>query len=245
MNLMFKMPGKQDMNSKLQVFYLPSCRWFQLMLVFLLILLTPAYSFSDTALVEMVDQLQKKYQTMEGLQANFSQSYQSTRFSGGGMTETGMVYLRKGGLMKWEYQQPEKKIFVSDGLFYFYYVPVDKQVVKSPVDNQNQQSPALFLAGRGNFAKDFKAEWADPRPGSRLIKLTPVKPQPDFQYLVVDLDPARYLVTRLLVVDSYDNRTEYKFTNIRENPSLPKNFFVFQAPAGTDVIFQRRDADSN
>ncbi|MCI0416858.1 outer membrane lipoprotein carrier protein LolA [bacterium] len=182
---------------------------------------------------------------MEALQADFSQSYQSKRFSGSTRTESGVVYLRKGGLMKWEYKQPEKKIFVSDGIFYFYYVPEDKQVVKSAVDNHNQQSPALFLAGRGSFAKDFKAQWADPRPGSRLVKLIPVKQQPDFEYLIVEVDPVRDLILRLVVVDSYDNRTEYRFTNIRENPPLPTNFFIFQAPPGTDVILQRREADEN
>jgi outer membrane lipoprotein carrier protein len=210
-----------------------------------LALLMSSSASADQVLTDLVHRLQNKYETMDTLQANFSQNYQSKRFSGGGITETGVVYLRKGGLMKWEYQKPEKKIFVSDGLFYFYYVPADKQVVKSPVDNQNQQSPALFLAGRGNFAKDFKAAWADPRPGSRLINLTPVRPQPDFEHLIVEVDPARYLVLRLLVVDSYENRTEYKFTNIKENPTLPKNFFVFQAPSGADVIFQQRDADQN
>jgi outer membrane lipoprotein carrier protein len=217
-------------------------------LCLLLVLTHSSILFTATEkppVTEAVQQLQAKYENMETLQASFSQSYQSKRFSGGGITESGVVYLRKGGLMKWEYQKPEKKIFISDGLFYFYYVPQDKQVVKTPVDNQSQQSPALFLAGRGNFASDFKAQWADPRPGSRLVKLTPVKPQPDFEYLIVDIDPARNLVLRLLVVDSYDNRTEYKFTNIRENPPLPSNFFVFHAPPGTDVVFQRREADQN
>ena len=203
------------------------------------------FSAEKLPLTDIVGKLQAKYQNMESLQANFSQSYQSKRFSGSGMTETGVVYLRKGGLMRWEYQRPEKKIFISDGIFYFYYVPQDKQVVKTPVDNQSQQSPALFLAGRGNFAKDFRAEWADPRPGSGLIKLIPVKPQPDFEYLIVDVDPVRNLVLRLLVLDSYDNRTVYKFNNLKENPPLNSNLFVFQAPPGTDVIFQRRDADQN
>jgi outer membrane lipoprotein carrier protein len=204
------------------------------------------YASTQPSLQDVVDRLQKKYQNIETLQANFTQTYQSQRFSGSGITEKGVVYLRKGGLMRWEYQEPEKKIFVSDGLFYFYYVPEDKQVVKTPVDQQtNQQSPTLFLAGRGNFAKDFKAEWADPRSGARVIKLNPVKPQPDFEYLIVEIDPVRDLVLRLLVVDSYGNKTEYKFTNIRENPPLQRDLFVFHAPAGTDVIFQRRESNEN
>jgi outer membrane lipoprotein carrier protein len=217
---------------------------FRLLLIAGCVLL-PLFAHADASLSNAVDKLQKKYQNMESFQAGFTQSYQSKRFSGSTQTETGVVYLRKGGLMRWEYQKPEKKIFISDGIFYFYYVPQDKQVVKSPVDNHNQQSPALFLAGRGNFAKDFKAEWADPRPGSRLIKLVPVKEQPDFEYLIVDIDPVRDLVLRLVVVDSYDNRTEFRFSNIRENPSLPSNFFGFQPPPGTDVIVQRREADEN
>jgi len=215
-------------------------------LFFILLLLDLPIVSAETSLQDLVGRLQNKYHNMESMKANFSQSYQSKRFSGSGMSEKGVVYLKKGGLMRWEYREPEKKIFISDGFFYFYYVPEDKQVVKTPVDRvSNQQSPALFLAGRGDFAKDFKAEWADPRPGSNLVKLTPVSEQPDFQYLIVHVDPVRDLILRLLVVDASDNRTEYQFTDVQENPPLPSNYFVFQAPPGTDVIFQRRNGDEN
>lgn len=203
-------------------------------------------SRADTPLETLVAKLQEKYHSMEAFKADFVQTYQSKRFSGSQMSEKGVVYLKKGGLMKWEYREPEKKIFISDGLMYFYYVPADKQVVKTPVDrNTNERSPTLFLAGRGDFVKDFKAEWADPRPGSNLVKLTPVKAQPDFQYLILQIDSVRNLILRLLVVDALDNRTEYQFTDIQENPPLSANFFVFQAPPGTDVIFQGRGEEEH
>ncbi len=156
------------------------------------------------------------------------------------LVEKGIVYFHKGGLMKWQYSEPERKVFLSDGLFYMYYVEEDKQLVKVPVEeDEDQRSPALFLAGRGNFQQDFRAEWSDPRSGSHLIKLTPLKPQSDFAYLVVDVDPVSGLIQRLLVVDPYDNRTEYTFQQIEENPKLPSNFFAFQPPPGTDIIYQR------
>jgi outer membrane lipoprotein carrier protein len=210
------------------------------------LILLPVPSRAATPVETLVAKLQEKYHSMDALKADFVQTYQSKRFSGSQMSEKGVVYLKKGGLMKWEYREPEKKYFISDGLMYFYYVPADKQVVKSPVDhNSDERSPTMFLAGRGDFVKDFKAEWADPRPGSNLVKLTPMESQPDFQYLVVQIDPARDLILRLLVVDSLDNRTEYKFTNIQENPPLPVNFFVFQSPPGTDVIFQGRGEEQH
>ena len=145
--------------------------------------------------------------------------------------------------MRWEYQEPEKKIFVCDGNHYFYYVVEDKQVIQADADPEDRHSPALFLAGRGDFAKDFRAEWADQRPGSHLIKLIPLKVQPDFEYMIVDVDPIGGLILRLLVVDVYENRTEYTFRQIQENPKLPDGFFSFQPPKGTEVLYQQGDAE--
>jgi outer membrane lipoprotein carrier protein len=219
---------------------LSTLEWSCLLLILFLLVFAPVHA--DAALDDLVAKMQKKYENLESLKADFTQTYQSKRFSDR-LVEAGVVYFQKGGLMKWEYEQPEQKVFLSDGLFYLYYVQQDKQLVKVPVKEKgDQRSPALFLAGRGNFQKDFRAEWSDPRPGSHLVKLIPIKTQSDFQYLVVSIDPVRGLIQRLLVVDAYDNRTEYVFQQIQENPKLPANFFAFQPPPGTDIIYQRGDA---
>lgn len=207
----------------------------------LLLLLASSLS-ADARLDEIMQKMQKKYENLTTLKAEFTQSYQSKRFSDR-MSESGVVYFSKGGLMKWEYQKPESKMFLCDGRYYFYYVPEDKQVMKASADKTDQHSPMLFLAGRGNFLKDFRPEWADPRAGSHLVKLTPTAPQPDFHHLIVDVDPVNGYILRLLVVDAYDNRTEYTFQQFSENPELPSNFFAFQPPPGTDIIYQRGESD--
>jgi outer membrane lipoprotein carrier protein len=212
--------------------------------IYMMLMLSPILTSADQRLDQLMQKMQKKYDTLEGFKANFIQSYQSQRFSES-LSESGIVYLKKGGKMKWQYMKPEQKMFVSDGMFYYYYVPEDKQVIKTPVSPEgNDRSPTLFLAGRGNFLEDFKAEWSDPRPGSHVVKLTPLKAQSDFKSLIVDVDPLSGLILRLLVVDEFDNRTEYSFTQIQENPTFPSNLFTFQPPPGTDVIYQRSEADS-
>jgi outer membrane lipoprotein-sorting protein len=124
-----------------------------------------------------------------------------------------------------------------------YYVAEDKQMVKTPVSSANEHSPAQYLAGRGDFVKDFRAEWSDPRPGSHLLKLTPIQEQPDFRELIVDVDPITGLILKLTVLDQYGNRTEYAFVQIQENPQLPANFCSFIPPPGTDIIFERQGAE--
>ena len=211
-------------------------------LVLLAVIVCAAPALGDASLNTLMEKLQQKYNTLDTLKANFTQSYSSKRFSDR-MVERGTVYFRKGGLMKWDYQTPERKMFMSDGTFYYYYLVDDKQVIKAVADLKNERSPTLFLAGRGSFLKDFRADWADPRPGSHLVKLTPLKPQQDFKYLIVDIDPVEGLVLGLVVIDNYENRTEYKFEAIQQNPKVPPDFFVFHQPPGAETVFQQGEAE--
>jgi len=211
-------------------------------ILLILMLLLPVTARTDAALDTLMGKLQQHYQGMQTMKADFSQTYRSKRFSDA-ISETGTVYFMRGGFMRWEYKKPEEKVFVSDGDFYFYYVPKDNQVIKAPVSKADQHSPALFLAGRGDFIHDFHAEWSDPRPGSHLVKLTPVQAQPDFRYLVVDIDPVAGAILKLNVVDEYDNRTEYEFRSIQDNPKISPDFFVLHTPPGTEVIFQPQESE--
>ena len=64
--------------------------------------------------------------------------------------------------MRWEYSAPDDKLFVSDGVKIYSYIPADKQVIVSTVPPADQAStPTLFLAGKGNLARDFTASIVD------------------------------------------------------------------------------------
>jgi outer membrane lipoprotein carrier protein len=101
--------------------------------------------------------LQMRYQGIRDFSADFVHSYR------GGVlrtetTERGTVTIKKPGRMRWVYTSPERKEFVSDGQKVYAYVPADKQVVVSPVASDDQGStPALFLTGKGDIARDFTA----------------------------------------------------------------------------------------
>ena len=100
--------------------------------------------------------LQNKYDRVTDFSTDFVHSYR------GGVlkqqaTERGHLLVKKPGKMRWDYTSPEEKVFVSDGVKMYSYIPQDKQVMVATVPPNDATTPALFLAGNGNLTRDFTA----------------------------------------------------------------------------------------
>ena len=186
-----------------------------------------------------VASLQRKYSGMRDLQMDFVQSYgwpgRRPR------TESGRVFLRRPGLMRWEYQEPEEKLFLSDGETIHFYLPDRKQVQKGRVGrSRDRRLPFLFLLGRGNLKRDFsRIEWAREKPffaGNRVLAATPGKGAGLLAEVLMEYDPGRMQLQRVALIERGGTRNDFIFTNIRENAGLGKGLFEFQAPAGVEAV---------
>lgn len=181
--------------------------------------------------------LQQRYQGIRDFSADFVHTYR------GGVlrtqtTERGTVSIKKPGLMRWIYMTPEKKEFVSDGRQVYSYIPADKQVIvtRLPADD-GATTPALFLAGKGDIVRDFRAAVADPPiPNTTALKLTPRQEEPDYEYLVVALDPASLQIRALTTRDRQGGDSTVVFNNLKENVGISDKEFAFRIPRGVDVI---------
>jgi outer membrane lipoprotein carrier protein len=181
--------------------------------------------------------LQKRYQGIRDFTADFVQ------VSRGGVLRTqtrdeGKVSIKKPGRMRWTYVKPEKKEFVSDGAKVYSYLPLDQRVIVSPVPPENEATtPALFLAGNGDIVRDFTSAAAEPAvPGTVAIKLTPRKNDPEFEYLVVSMDPKTLQIRALSTLDRQGGQSTLTFTNLKENTGISDKDFAFRIPRGVDVI---------
>src|SRR5258708_4302948 len=86
---------------------------------------------AETTAEELVQALQRRYDSIKDFSADFVHRYQ------GGVlrkqiSERGHVIIKKPGKMRWDYTAPEKKLFVSDGVRIYSYIPEDKQAMVSP-----------------------------------------------------------------------------------------------------------------
>src|SRR5947207_12563157 len=101
-----------------------------------------------------------RYNHILTLQAEFTELY---RGAGMERRESGTLWLKKPGKMRWEYRSPREKLFVSDGKNAWFYLPGDRQVRKTPVRKLDDlRSPLGFLLGKTRLEKELHGLSAAP-----------------------------------------------------------------------------------
>ena len=178
--------------------------------------------------------IEQRHHRVADLTARFVQTYRSGLLAQE-VVEKGVVSLKRPGRMLWEYRDPEKKTFVSDGKAFYFYVPADRQVIVR--DQAGQRGiPALLLSGRDDLLEEFDAALeTPPAPGIQRLRLTPRKADPEVERVFLDVDAADR-IRAVRVRDAQGNESRFEFDAIRENVGLPDRLFRFEVPSGVEVI---------
>ena len=183
--------------------------------------------------------LQRRYELVLDFSADFTHTYE------GGMLRTrlverGTMVVKRPGRMRWDYREPERKLFLSDGERLYSYLPDDRQLIIGRLPDENEATtPALFLAGAGNFVDDFTAAFdavQDRPPDSYVLRLTPTRTERDFEFLTLVIDARTLAIRRLISYDLQGGVSTFFFSNLKENLDLSDTPFTFEIPSGTDVI---------
>src|SRR3954451_11774348 len=107
------------------------------------------------SLDQVADDLDRHYNDLRSLRAGFTETYR-----GAGITrsESGTLWLRRPGKMRWEYTAPREKLFVSDGKTAYFYVPGERQARKAPIEKLDDlRSPLRYLLGKTKLKKEFES----------------------------------------------------------------------------------------
>lgn len=195
---------------------------------------------ADRSAPELALALQRKYDAIRDFSTEFAHTY-----DGGVLrkqiTERGRLLIKKPGKMRWEYERPEEKVFVSDGVKMYSYIPQDRQVIVASIPPEDEAAtPTLFLAGKGNLARDFTPSLVDVpagmRTGSRALKLVPKSPQREYDWLVLVVDAGSLSLRGLVTIDAQGGTSSFSFQNLKENVGLADKEFAFKIPRGVDVV---------
>jgi outer membrane lipoprotein carrier protein len=187
------------------------------------------------ALARAVDE---HYNHLRSLQAEFTEVY---RGSGVERTESGTLWLKKPGKMRWEYRSPREKLFLSDGRSVWFYVKGDRQVRKAGAKQLDDvRSPIAFLLGKLKLEKELQGlsvavDQAPLAAGDTVVRGIPRGMTDRVSGVLVEITPHDQ-IARIVIEEPDGAATEFRFDRQQENVDVREGSFQFVQPEGVEVI---------
>jgi len=200
--------------------------------------------------------LEGRYHGAHTLSATFLE-----RYSENGLvvrTEAGVAYFRRPGKMRWEYEAPEKNVFLVDGKTAWFYVPADHTVTRAPATQSTDwRTPLALLAGEMKLSRvcarvelttaekpatsgdivlycPLRGENTEPRHAS--IGMADNQQSAPNESVFLEVAPDTGELARVLVREKGGVEIEFKFTAWRFDPPVADSFFRFDVPPGVAIV---------
>jgi outer membrane lipoprotein carrier protein len=212
------------------------------------LLLTP--TFVDTSI--HVKRFESTYRGARTLRVTFLERY----FENGRIVraEAGIAYFRRPGKMRWEYESPEKNLFLVDGKSAWFYVPADHTVTRVPAKQSTDwRTPLALLAGEVKLSRicarvDLASAEKPEKDGDVVLSCRlkgsakagqtagkdAIDSSGDMLFLEIAQDTSQ--LVRAVVRGSGGVDIEFKFKDWQFDPPLPDSFFRFDVPPGVAIV---------
>lgn len=150
----------------------------------------------------------------------------------------GKLFVKYPAKMRWEYEEPERQIIVTDGLQLWVYRPDDHQVLVG-------RAATFFGAGKGagflsdirRIRQDFEITLEEIRFGDYYnLMLVPLKKDWDLVSIHILVSKATFHITQVYTYNAYDDVTRIEIVNPNFESSLDDALFTFDIPKGVDVL---------
>lgn len=185
---------------------------------------------------QLVERMQAFYEKTQDFTATFRQDYTYKSFKRT-VTSSGKVSFKKPAQMRWEYEKPSPKSFVLSGERVFAYDPQAMTLTKANVDTSQLSASVTFLWGKGKLADEFDiSKGSCDKCKGTLLVLDPVKPDPRFRQVRLEVDPKTAEVLRSIVIDPDGSENAITFGNLKTNVALAADQFTLSPPPGTQIV---------
>ena len=191
---------------------------------------------SDLTLDQILGRVEKNY-TGKSFQAEF---VQESTIKAMDIVDfaSGKIFVRYPGMMRWEYEKPEKQTIITDGHKLWIYRPSDNQVLTG-------SAPAFFSDGKGaSFLSDiklirqkFRISLEDSKEDFFYeLKLQPLEKKLDVTDIRLSVTKNTFTVIRIITYNSYGDENRIEFANHQFDVKLEDSLFSFKIPPGADVL---------
>ncbi|MCY4627813.1 MAG: outer membrane lipoprotein carrier protein LolA [Acidobacteria bacterium] len=199
----------------------------------------------DPEAAALIESVEAYHQSLPHFEARFEQRF-SPRIFGRDRVESGRLTVKRPAQMRWDYEEPETKVFVSDGNNTWFHVPADQQVVVGAFGSGGESTegeagglnPLELLTGDATILDHFDALLGDDSPASglRTVTLVPRQAGGEITSLSLTVSAESGQIQGIESEDLEGNRTTFRFTDFRFATSPADSLFTFTIPPGTDVV---------
>ena len=204
------------------------------------------YNHADATF--LAARVQAYYNKTTDFKAKFKHVY-SKAYHGAQKPRFGYLWVKKPGLMRWDYRSPRKKALICDGTKIWIYNPGDKQVFWRLVKTSAIPSAVSFLWGKGNIVSEFWVKIVRgskyKKPGNQVLWLLPKNPNGNYKHILFVVDAKTAMVKQSVVYDHLSNKNHYFFMNAEANTGVRNTRFKFTPPRGVRVIKATADTNLN
>jgi len=214
-----------------------------LMVFSVLVVLVHAVGALASNADDVVRQVDARYAKTQDLQGKFTQETIIEGFETG-FKSTGRFYLKKPGLLRWDYLQPSEEQIYVDGDAVMMYVPEHQQVVKGRLTQISaSKGPLALLLGVGKLSQQFTVlESPEASQKSEKIPELTLIPKPDgdtaptIKKILLQLFPDSYLIQTIEIFEMSGNISRVRFDQIQVNQGLAASLLKFTLPPDVVVV---------
>lgn len=204
----------------------------------------------------LIARLEARYRNARTLQATFLERYSENDQLA--REEAGVAYFQRPGKMRWEYESPEKDVFLVDGKMAWFYVPADHTVTRAPAkQSADWRTPLALLAGEMKLSRvcaSVTAASAEPALASGDAVLNcaergkPKNGRPDEtnsgalqdaeseDAIFLEVAPTTGELARVFVREKGGVSIDFRFANWRFDPPVAASLFRFEVPPGVAIV---------
>ena len=201
--------------------------------------LDAANESNDLTVDQILDRVENKYANSK-FSADFLQKSTIKAMDIADLA-AGKVFIKYPGMMRWEYEKPDKQIIVTDADKLWIYRPEDNQVMTG-------KAPTFFRDGKGaSFLSDirlirqkFDISLGDgEQKESELfyhLKLVPLEKTLDISKIRLLISKKTFNVLQVITQNSYGDETRIDLINSAFGVHLDDSLFSFSVPEGVDIL---------
>lgn len=188
---------------------------------------------SEAAVV--VEELQAQLAALD----QFDSAFRQTVYSADGaelQDVEGHLSATRRGEVRWETAAPYEQLLVSDGATIWLYDPDLEQVTVRPFRRNIAETPAMLLIGdTTQLAAEYRVLPIETERGQHGWQLVPHEPGAMFER--IELVFERDVPLSMKLWDAMEQVTVITFSDSSAAPDLDPELFQFEAPPGTDVLY--------